>query len=125
MRARIAFGALAAVIGVVAGPAATASAAPVDDCKGLRLVCIFENPNHGGAVVWTGVENGTYGAPYRTRTRGSNVLNSSSSWVRLKQAKGTRACQMSPGRDVDLPGWINDNIGQIVIGGHASGVPNC
>jgi hypothetical protein len=125
MRTRIALGALAAVVGVIAGPVGTASAAPIDDCRGLRLVCIFESFNHGGQVVWTAVEDGTYTAPYRTRTTGSNVVNSTSSWVRLKQHRGNRTCQIRPGGDRDLPGWIDNNIGQIVVGEWRSGVANC
>ncbi|MFD8500371.1 hypothetical protein [Amycolatopsis sp. NPDC059657] len=125
MSKRVGLGVLVALLGVVFGPVTTASAAPIDDCRGLRLVCIFENPNHGGAVVWTAAENGSYQAPYRTRTRGSNLINSGSSWVRLTQASGGRSCQIGPGRDVDLPGYVNDNIGRIVVGSWTSRVTNC
>jgi hypothetical protein len=125
MRARAGLSALMAFVAVVVGPVATASAAPYDDCKGLRMVCVFQDPNHGGMVVWTAVEDGTYNTSYRTRTLGTNVVNFTSSWVRVKQYKGSQVCQVSPGGDITLGRPINDNIGQIVIGNWSESTRSC
>lgn len=115
MRARIALSVLAAVAGVMTS-AIPASAAPYDDCRGLRLACIFADPNHGGVVVWTGVEPGSYNAPYRTRTTGTNVVNFTSDRVLIRAYSGGAGCYLPPGADVNLGGGLNDNIGRIVIG---------
>ncbi|NGY64209.1 hypothetical protein G7043_35385 [Lentzea sp. NEAU-D13] len=124
MRARIGLTVLAAVAGIVAS-AAPASAAPIDDCRGLRLVCIFADPNHGGAVVWTGIEWGSYNAPYRTRTTGTNVVNSTGDRVQIRSYTGGRGCYVPNGWDINLPSGINDNIGRIVIGSDTGGLPRC
>jgi hypothetical protein len=125
MRTKFVLGALAAVAGVVAGPVSPASAAPIDDCRGLRLVCVFEHPNHGGDAVWTGVEDGTYNTQYRTRTTASHVVNATTDrYVIVRSANGWGQCKVWPRSEVNLPGHINDNLGQIVIGGWTD-VPGC
>jgi hypothetical protein len=105
--------------------AAPAAAAPIDDCRGLRLVCVFQDPNHGGDTAWTGVEEGTYKANYRTRTTGTNVVNSTGLFVLVQQNGGNQACHVAPGGDIDLPSGINDNIGQITITNWNGNLPHC
>jgi hypothetical protein len=124
MRARIGLTVLAAVAGIIAS-AVPASAAPYDDCRGLRLVCIFANPNHGGDVVWTGIEQGSYNAPYRTRTTGTNVVNFTSDRVQIRAHSGGGGCYVPNGWDVNLPRGLNDNIGRIVISSDTGGLPRC
>jgi poly(3-hydroxybutyrate) depolymerase len=124
MRNKIVFGALAAVAGLVAGPVAPASAAPIDDCRGLRLVCVFEHPNHGGQATWTEVNDGTYNTQYRTRTTASNVVNSTNRYVILRAYDGWGQCQVWPNSEVNFPGYLDNNLGQIVIG-NWSDVPGC
>lgn len=124
MRARVGLTVLAAVAGIVAS-AVPASAAPYDDCRGLRMACVFADPNHGGAVVWTGIEWGSYNAPYRTRTTGSNVVNFTGDRVQIRAHSGGAGCYLPPGADVNLGRGLNDNIGRIVIGSDTGGLPRC
>jgi hypothetical protein len=124
-RNKIVLGALAALAGVVAGPVLPASAAPIDDCRGLRLVCVLEHPNHGGDAVWVGAEDGTYNTQYRTRTTASNVVNATTNrYVIVRAANGWGECKVWPNSEVNLPGHLDNNVGQIVIGGW-SDVPGC
>ncbi|SDP22628.1 hypothetical protein SAMN04487981_118119 [Streptomyces sp. cf386] len=125
MRVSTALAGFTAAAGLIGLTAVPASAAPYDDCRGLQLVCVFEHPDHGGLAVWTGAEDGTYRINYRTRTTGSNVVNSSSSFAHIKAYSGGKSCYVYPGREANLPGGINDNIGQIVITNWNGGLPAC
>ena len=124
MRARIGLTVLVAAAGLIAS-AVPASAAPIDDCRGLRLVCIFADFNHGGAVVWSGIEQGSYNAPYRTRTTGSSVVNSTGDRVQIRPAGGSGGCYVPNGWEINLPRGLNDNVGRITITGDTGGLPRC
>jgi hypothetical protein len=125
MRVRTALAGFATAAGLLGLAAAPASAAPYDDCKGLQLVCVFEHPDHGGRAVWTAAEDGTYQINYRTRTTGSNIVNATDRFVHVKPYNGGQACHIYPGREVNLRGPVNDNIGQIVVTGWNGGFPHC
>lgn len=126
MRARIALTALAAAVGAIVVPAVPASAAPIDDCRGLRMVCIFADGNLRGTVVWTGVESGSYNAPYRTRTTGSSVLNASGMTVQLRAYSGGGGCYIPESTERHgLPRKVDNNIGKITLGSGSGGLPRC
>ncbi|WP_105972490.1 hypothetical protein [Streptomyces geranii] len=122
---RTALAGFIAVAGLVGLAAAPASAAPYDDCKGLRLVCVFEHPGHGGQAVWTAAEDGTYRINYRTRTTGSSITNFTGRFIHVKPYGGGQACYVGIGREADLRAPVNDNIGEIIVTSWNGGFPAC